>query len=352
VLLTYAVAAFGVVMLFSTTHLDHPVFYIKQIVWIVIGSVGLCATTLIDYHVYIRFSRQIYTVNLVLLALVLKFAAVNGAARWIRVAGFEFQPSESAKLLVILALGAFLVRHHESIQDPRTLFQSLGYVLVPALLIFKQPDLGTALVILSIWFSMVFMAGAKVQHLALLLVVGSLLFAGLWHSGKVISNYQKNRLLNYVHPETNTASTGYHVYRARIAIGSGGVWGKGLLKSTQVQGGYIPEKQTDFIFTDVGEELGFVGSVALTLLYGCLLLRGYVVVASAEDDLYGKLISTGIVTMIAFHVIVNIGMNIGILPVAGVPLPLVSSGGSNVLVTLASIGLLESVAVHRHRMLF
>jgi rod shape determining protein RodA len=352
-LLTYVLAIVGVVMIFSATHGDTGAFHKKQILWICLGTGGLIAAAMLDYHLYTRFARQLYVVNLLLLIVVLKFAhTVNGAGRWIRIAGFPFQPSESAKLIIVLTLGAFLARWHESIREVKTLLLSLGYVLVPALLILKQPDLGTALVLLAIWFGMVFMAGARLKHLAFLVCGSLLIFMGLWQSGKVIKEYQKARIMTLVSPASDTSKTGWHVMQARIAIGAGGVWGKGLLHGTAAQGHWVPEKQTDFIFTDIGEELGFVGTVTLTVLYGLLLLRGYFIIAAADEDLYGKLIASGIVAMLAFHIIVNVGMNIGILPVAGIPLPLISAGGSNMLMTLTCIGLLESVSIHRHQLMF
>lgn len=353
--LTYLLAALGVLVIYSATRGEPTPFHLKQIVWIVLGTGGLTAAAVVDYHLCARFARHLYLLNLALLALVILPRvghATNGAARWIKIGGFPFQPSEFAKLFVILTLAVFLSRRKEAIREGKTLLLSFLYVVVPALLIFKQPDLGTALVVLAIWFGMVYIAGARLRHLAAFLLAGVLLFAGVWHSGKFIKDYQKNRLIAFLNPDADPRETGYHVVQARIAIGSGGMWGKGLLRSTQVRGGYIPERQTDFIFTDVGEEFGFVGAVTLTLLFAFLLLRGTLIIAAAAEDLLGKLIATGIVTMLAFHVIVNIGMNIGIMPVAGVPLPLISAGGSNMILTLTCIGLLQSIALHRHQLRF
>ncbi|HEV2471670.1 MAG TPA: FtsW/RodA/SpoVE family cell cycle protein, partial [Chthonomonadales bacterium] len=191
-----------------------------------------------------------------------------------------------------------------------------------------------------------------IRHLAALVAIGGALFAAFWFSGRFIRSYQKQRLIAFVHPEADPKESGYHVIQARIAIGSGGLWGKGLFHSTQVRGGYIPERQTDFIFTDIGEELGFTGAATIALLYAGMLWRGWNIIALSDEDRLGKLIATGIVTMLAFHIVLNIGMNIGILPVAGVPLPLISSGGSNVILTLTCIGLLESVCIRRHRLQF
>ncbi|HLK60264.1 MAG TPA: rod shape-determining protein RodA, partial [Chthonomonadaceae bacterium] len=329
----------------------------KQILYIVVGSMSLVGVTLLDYHLYARFARHFYIANLILLLIVLKFAPnINGAARWINLAGFKFQPSEFAKVLVILALAAFLTKHHETIRELKTFLLSLLYILPPMALIFKQNDLGTALVVLAIWFGMVFMAGVRVRHLVGLIVIGSLLFTGLWMSGKVIKDYQKQRITTWLRsifdPEADKGKAGYHVYQARTAIGSGQFFGKGWLQGTMVHGGYIPERQTDFIYTTVGEEFGFIGCCVVLTLYAGILFRGIVIVASSDEDLYGKLIGSGVLAMFAFHVLINIGMNVGILPVTGVPLPLISAGGSNVIVTLTSIGLLESVSIHRHQLLF
>ncbi len=352
---TYLIAAIGVIVLFSATRGDTTPFYKKQVVWLILGTIPLVAAAYIDYHIYPRFTRHLYFLNLAALALVAfekrHTQIVKGAARWINIAGFQFQPSEFAKLFIIITLAVFLTRRHEQIKEVKTLLLSFLFVAVPIVLIFKQPDLGTALVLLAIWFGMVYMAGAKIVHLVGFVLIGALLFTGMWYSGR-LKEYQKQRLIVFINPEADPKEGGYHVLQARIAIGSGGIWGKGLGHSTQVRGGYIPEKQTDFIFTDVGEELGFVGSVLVTLLYAGFLLRGVLVIAAADEDVLGKLIATGIVTMFAFHVIVNIGMNVGILPVAGVPLPFFSYGGSNMIVALACVGLLQSVALHRHQLLF
>jgi rod shape determining protein RodA len=176
--------------------------------------------------------------------------------------------------------------------------------------------------------------------------------AGIYWNSGMMKEYQKARITNIFQAEQNKQGSGYHVTQAKIAIGSGGMWGKGLGKGTQVQGGFVPEEHTDFIFTVVGEELGFVGAVTVALLYVGLLLRGAMIVASAHEDTFGKLIATGIVSVIAFHVFVNISMNLGIFPVAGVPLLLLSYGGNNILVVLTSIGVLQSIVRHRHQLLF
>ena len=357
-LLVYLLACIGVLIIFSATRGDAAAtFHKKQIIWVILGTAGLALTSTLDYHLYTRVARHLYWINLVLLLLVkLKGHATNGAARWIRIGAFQFQPSEFAKLFIILTLGAYLARRHEEIKEFKTLALSFFYISVPTVLILRQPDLGTALVVIAIWFGMVYMAGARLKHLGAFFAAGLALFGLLLATGK-INKYQRDRLQTFQaqimgRESAGAKKEGYHVAQARIAIGSGGLWGKGFLHSTQVRGGYIPEKQTDFIFTTIGEELGFAGAFLITILYGGLLWRGTQIIAAADEDVLGKLIATGVVTMLAFHVIVNIGMNIGIVPVTGVPLPLISSGGSSMLLTLATIGLLQSIARHRHQLLF
>ncbi len=355
--LTYGLALFGVLIIYSVTHGDATPYHKRQLLWIVLGTVGLVAATLVDYHFYERFGRYIYGFNLVALTVVLKFAhGINGAARWINIAGFKFQPSEFAKLCVILTLAIFLTKHQETLHTPRTFLLSLLHIAVPMALIFKQPDLGTALVLLAIWCGMVFIAGAKIKHLLVLVMTGVLLFAMLWHTGKIIKGYQRQRLVTWwdqlTNPDADKSSKGYHVWQAHVAIGSGQMWGTGLMHGSLVRYGYVPEKQTDFIFSDIGEELGFVGTLILAILYGGLLWRGVQVIRAAEEDMLGKLIATGVVSMLAFHVVENIGMNIGIMPVAGVPLPFISAGGSNMLTLMACIGLLQSITRNRHQLLF
>jgi rod shape determining protein RodA len=346
--ITVLLCVFGEIILYTVTHGDKTPLYRKQIIWMALGAAGMIVATVVDFRIYARASRPLYIINLLLLAVVLVVShRINGASRWVRIAGFEFQPSETAKLLLTLVLADFLVKHRATIRTPRTLFQSLLLIGIPTLFIFKQPDLGTALVVVAIWAGMVYMAGAKSWHLVLLFITLLGLFVLLWATGKVIKQYQKQRIEVLLGMVNNSTGAGYHVTQARIAIGSGGFWGKGLMHASQVRGGYIPEKQTDFIFTAVGEQLGFVGAAGLLLLYALLFGRIASIVTVPEQDPYGLLIATGILTMIAFHVAVNIGMNVGILPVAGVPLPLVSAGGSNVLVTMYSIGLLQSIRVHR-----
>ena len=197
-ILTYGLAFFGVLIIYSVTYGDATPYHKRQLLWIILGTAGLVAASLVDYHLTSRSRCYIYGFNLISLAVVLKFAhGINGAARWINIAGFKFQPSEFAKLCVILTLAIFLSKHHDTIREPKTFLMSLLHIALPMALIFKQPDLGTALVLLAIWFGMVFMAGAKVKHLLVLVLTGVLLFTALWHTGKIIKGYQRQRLITW-----------------------------------------------------------------------------------------------------------------------------------------------------------
>ncbi len=354
-ILTYLIAAIGVMIVFSASYGQQGGFHKKQIIWIAIGTVGLIAAVWIDFHNYGRFAKHLYIVNLLALAIVgfTHFhSAKNGAARWIGIGPFQYQPSEFAKIIVILSLATFLKKNIATIKKPLTLVTSLALVAVPAWLVIKQPDLGTGLVLFAIWSGMVFVAGAELKHLLALLGAGAVMFSLLWYTGIWPKPFQRQRLLIFLGLREDPKKTGYHVTQARIAIGSGGIFGKGYLKSTQVQGGWVPERQTDFIFSDIGEELGFVGCLVIIGLYSALIWRGVRIIVRSDEDLAGKLTASGVVAMLAFHVIENIGMNVGVMPVAGVPLVLISYGGSSMIVTLFSIGLLESVALHRHQLTF
>ena len=350
----------GVLAIKSASHLNlHPLDFVrKQIVGVLLGGCAMIALARADYEVLLkRFARYLYPINLVLLLIVLNHHfgghESHGATRWISLGPFQLQPSEFAKVILICTLALFLSTHVETIGEPRTLLKSLVHVGVPMLLIAKQPDLGTALVLLAIWLGMTAMAGARPLHLALVLLAGAVLFAGIWNfnPGHVLKDYQKNRLQVFLNPDADPRDTGYHLRQSEIAIGSGGIGGEGYGRGTQSNGRFIPEQHTDFIFTIAGEEGGFVFCVCLLALYLLLLERGVAVMADCEDTL-GRLLAAGVLSLLTFHVVVNVGMTMGIMPVVGVPLPFFSYGLSSLLVNLAAVGLLLSVAARKHRVMF
>jgi rod shape determining protein RodA len=350
-LFVVVIVGIGIATLFSATQGSPNRFYQKQVIWAIVGLVALVASASVDYARLPRFSAWFYAINIFLLLVVMfTSTSIKGAQRWINLGFFQMQPSELAKLFVVICLASFLQRRQEQIRELPTLLLSLAYVGLPWLLIFKQPDLGTSLVVLAIWFGMTYIAGARTKHLLAIVAIGAGLFAGMWHFN-ILKQYQKDRLQVFINPSVDPKDAGYHVIQSRIAVGSGQVWGKGIGQGSQAHGRFIPENHSDFIFTVIGEEGGFLASTLLVALYGGMLFRGAMVMAQAEDTL-GKLLATGIVSMFAFHVVVNLGMTIGIMPITGVPLPLVSYGGSSLILNMLAVGLLLSIGMRRHRLVF
>jgi rod shape determining protein RodA len=308
-----------------------------------------------DYANLTRYAGFIYWGNIALLIIVLAFSPdVKGAARWIKLPipgmDFKLQPSEFAKICIILTLASYVAKQGPRIVEFKTLMKTLAHVLLPVALIMKQPDLGTSLVFVAIWAGVVFLAGAKLRHLGALALAGAALFAIAWY-GNILHDYQKDRVLIFLGLKQDPQGKGYHVLQSLTAIGGGQVMGQGLGRGIQTNGNFIPENHTDFIFTVVGEETGFVGACVVLSVYALLIWRGLATVATSEDQL-GRLIAGGVVTLFTFHVGVNIGMTIGIMPVVGVPLPLMSYGGSAAWANLTAIGLLLSVSMRRHKLMF
>ncbi|MGQ9778787.1 MAG: rod shape-determining protein RodA [Bacillota bacterium] len=351
---------FGLAMVYSATHTsqrDSLLTVKKQLVGVALGFLGMALIVLVDYHVSERFHLLIYFGNLLVLAAVLFLGKeVHGARSWFGFGPFGFQPSEFAKVAVIITLARHLDKK-ESLSIFWDLFGPLLHVGAPLLLILLQPDLGTALVFVFITFSMLYMAGAKGRHLALLggvplLVFIALIFGHLRYGFPLpLKEYQIKRLTSFIDPTRDAQGAGYNLLQAMIAIGSGRFLGKGYLRGTQGRLGYVPEHQTDFIFTIVGEELGFLGSFILLALFFTLIWRGLRVAYQAKDR-YGRLLATGVVAMFLFHVMENIGMNLGIMPITGIPLPFISAGASSMTASLWAVGILENVWARRQKIMF
>lgn len=348
---TLALLAFGVVMVLSATLQENaadPHFYLKrQLTWGLIGIVAMTVVALVDYH---RWRTHIITLyGLIVLALLTVFlfpASALGAQRWILVGPLYIQPSELAKLIIIIALAAFLAERKGEL-GPRDV--AIGFLILapPLILILRQPDLGTALVLLAILMGMLLMAGIKVQHLAALVMVG--VVAGtLAINFHLLHDYQIDRLLVFVNPDIDPQGAGYSLFQSKIAIGSGSLFGKGVFSGTQTNLGFIPTRFTDFIFAVVGERLGFVGAAGLLLLYLLMISRAIAIAALARN-LMGTLLAVGIASMWIFQVLVNAGMTIGIMPITGIPLPFLSYGGSSLVANLVAAGLLLNIYAFRFR---
>jgi rod shape determining protein RodA len=339
---TGALAVYGIVVLVSATHgsADAGAFLRARLLHLGLGIAALVAMAAIDYRRLAAPWPAIYGGTLVLLASVLVLGEARlGAQRWIVLGPFGgFQPSEAAKLAIVITLA----RHLDPVKTVRRLRELAPYVLhvgIPMLLIVRQPDLGTALVLGAILLSMLYIAGARLRVLAGLAAAALAAAPFAWH---ILHDYQRRRLVAFLDPAADPLGAGYALIQSRIAVGSGQLLGKGLFAGTQNLLRFIPEQHTDFIFTVVGEELGLVGATVLLALYLIWLWRALEIAAGARDRL-GALVATGIATMIAFHVIINIGMTIGLMPVTGIPLPLMSHGGSSLLTTFAAVGLLLSI---------
>jgi rod shape determining protein RodA len=328
---------------------------LRQAAYFGIGLVLMVYVASRDYSQAPRIAPFLYVLNLLLLVAVLLFSPeVKGAARWIRLPipgmDFKLQPSEFAKVAIILTLSSYVASLGERIRELPKLLLTLVHVGIPALLIMKQPDLGTSLVFLAIWTGIVFLGGARWQHLVGLFVVATALFTVMWEAN-ILHDYQKDRVRTFLNPASDPLGKGYHTLQSQTAIGGGQVLGQGLYRGIQTNLHFIPENHTDFIFTVIGEETGFVGACLLLAVYGLLFYRGIVTILECEDQL-GRLIAGGVVTLFAFHLMVNMGMTTGIMPVVGVPLPLVSFGGSAAWANLIAVGLLLGIHMRRHKILF
>jgi|DewCreStandDraft_5_1066085.scaffolds.fasta_scaffold00030_186 rod shape determining protein RodA len=346
-LATLALGVFGVAMIYSATSatsglgLNSPA--VRQGLMLLAGLAVMALATFIDYRIYGALAGPLYVLTLALLAVVLVAGrGALGAQRWLQIGPLDFQPSEFGKLLFVLVLAKYLADREQHITQWRTFLLSIALAGVPMVLIYRQPDLGTTMVFAFIWLSMVAMAGARPLHL-LATGVTALAAAPLaWH---LLHGYMRGRLLIFLDPQRDPLGAGYNIIQSRISVGSGGLWGKGFLQGSQTQLNYLRVRHTDFIFSVVAEELGFVGSMALLGLYLVLLGRCLRVISIARDA-YGRLVATGISAMLFFQIFVNVGMNVGLMPVTGIPLPLVSYGRSSFLTILIGLGILQSILVN------
>ena len=360
--LTFLVAvltlvAVGLVADYSATYSmgggRHGLFY-KQIFWILSGFCLLAVTVTVDYRKLERWGYVFYGITLALLAAVLVMGRTGmGAQRWLPLGPFSFQPSEIAKLFLIITLAKYFSEDHTTNGHTlRQLVKPFLLVAVPVLLVVKQPDLGTGLMLLFIFTAMVIAAGIKFKSFIYLVATAALSAPLAWQVfWKHLKDYQKKRLLVFVDPESDPSGAGYHIIQSKIAVGSGMVTGKGYLHGTQSQLSFLPERHTDFIFSVISEEWGFIGSMVVLLIFIFIIMWGLETANKAKDR-FGALVAVGSISMIFFHVFINIGMTIGLMPVVGVPLPLVSYGGTSALTTLMALGLLLNINMRRFQLFY
>lgn len=385
--LVVGLTLFGGLMIYST-ELDEGLSYGLQH-W-TLGGIGLVIALVLArwrYELLLQWHWVVYALtNLSLVAVMAIGISAKGAQRWLTVGGFNIQPSEFAKLGLIITLAALL--HERPASTLRAVFRALAITAVPWALVFLQPDLGTSLAFGAITLGMLYWGNANPGWLVLMVspLVSAILFniylpgwifwavamgviawftlpvpvllapvalVGNFASGELggllwglLKDYQKDRLILFLHPEKDPLGGGYHLIQSRIAIGGGELWGRGLFEGTQTQLNFIPEQHTDFIFSAVGEELGFIGSIGILIVFWLICLRLVTVAMQAKEN-FGSLLAIGVLTMIAFQVVINISMTIGLAPITGIPLPWMSYGRSALLTNFIAIGLVESVANHR-----
>lgn len=338
---TLLLSAYGIFAVYVAGTADRETYAINQSIGFAVGLAGAVPLALIDYRFWQRLIKPIYLlVLLMLIAVLVVGVAAGGAQRWIDVGPVQVQPSEFAKLMMVIVLAGYFAGR--SVGDTGVFVRSLGVVGVPALLVFLQPDLGTALVLGAIFVVMAYVGGARLWQLGAL-GAGGVLAAVLALRFRLLEEYQIARLTAFLDPES-AGAIGYQVTQSKMAIGSGGLTGKGLDATTLANLGFLPEDHTDFIFANLAELVGFAGSFLLLLLFFLLIWR-ILHIATISRDRFGVLISVGVATIFLFHVFVNVGMTMGIMPVTGIPLPFISYGRSSLVVSVLSLGLLQSVAM-------
>jgi len=345
IFLVLALCLLGLLVIYSTTHTEiineeTIQFTKRQLLYILVGLFLCFIVATIDYHQLEKIAIPIYILSIIMLVYVLLFGKTTGGARrWINVAGFDFQPSEFAKIALIIFLADFLSRQKDKLSNFLYFLLPFLFTGVLMLLITKQPDLGTAIVFLAIVLFMIYVAGIEWKYILMisLLLVAS--FPVLW---SFLKDYQRKRIIFFLNPDLDPLGAGYNIIQSKVAIGSGGLLGQGLFSGIQSQLKFLPAQHTDFVFAVIGEELGFLGALLLLSLFILLLWKG-IKIAQEAPDLLGTFLATGVVAFMFFHIFINIGMVMGLVPATGLPLPFISYGGTFMITNFIGIGLLLNI---------
>ena len=318
----------------------------KQIISIGIGLVLMFFLAFFDYRMLSFYSTKLYFITLFLLSVVIFMGTtIHGTTGWIGFYAFHIQPVEIAKLVVIIFLASFLSKKKTQFSIAVRIIVSIVLVFIPIFLIMKQPDFGSASVVIVSWAVLLFFSGLNKKNLLILIMVGIVSVSSSW---VFLKTYQKERIINFVKPRQDPTGSGYNALQAIIAVGSGRIWGKGLGYGSQSQLNFLPEKRTDFIFAVIAEELGFFGVATVFVLFGVIFWRMKEIARLASDN-FGYLMAVGIITTLFFQLLINVGMNLGIMPVVGLPLPFLSYGGSSMVMTLSAVGIMQSIYRRRIR---
>ncbi|HTJ30137.1 MAG TPA: rod shape-determining protein RodA [Acidobacteriaceae bacterium] len=347
--LVVALCTISVFEIYSATHLTpkYHGFHLKQMYWILGGLFAMAVMSKIDYHKLLDVAWYLYAFFLLLLlAVKLVGHRALGGKRWLKVGPVLFQPSEWFKLVLIVLVARYFANLGGQNLTWKDIFKAIGLVGLPMLLVLMQPDLGTTLTYSPILLAGLFLGGINWRQAAILGTVGLVAVVGVWSSGKILKPYQKARLTSFTNPDLDPKGSGYQVKQSEIAVGSGGVWGKGAQQGSQTQGAFLPIPHADFIFAAFSEEHGFVGALLVLLLYFVILMR-LIQNAQTAADMPGTLLVMGVVAVLTFQIAVNVGMVIGFMPVTGIPLPLMSYGGSSVLFTFLALGVVMNVRMSR-----
>ncbi len=336
---------FGLVTILSTSYSASGVDLLnfkKQTVFAIIGVVLAASVSFLDYRALKNYTGMLYVFACLLLTAVLFLGSLKrGTVGWFDFGFFSFQPSEFVKVVIIIILAKYLSNKVSNLTWKNIVVSGI-YVFVPSLLIALQPDLGTSLTLVFVWFLMLAVSGMNRKHIVIILLLGLVSFAGSWFF--VLKEYQKDRIISFINPQSDPLGAGYNVIQSIIAIGSGNIWGKGLGHGSQSQLNFLPEKHTDFVFAVIAEEMGFIGVLFVLGLFGVVFHRLFKI-ALETDDNFGKLLVLGTSFILIFHIVINVGMNTGIMPVMGIPLPFISYGGSSLISFLTMIGIVESVYI-------
>jgi rod shape determining protein RodA len=346
------ITAFGIMNIYSVSYLKLGFYYARlQIIWLVMGLVVAYFLMVFDYFVIARYAKIVYWAGVALLLFNdVTSRAVKGAASWIRIGNRAIEPGEFVKIGIILILATKLEEMEGDVNNSKNFFKLSGYALIPIILIVIQPNIGMALICFFIALGMFFISGLNLK-----IIIGG--FLGLipitliiWFSG-IMKEYQKQRILSFLNPQAYQQGAGFQTMQSIIGIGAGGLLGSGFLKGVQASGGFIPEIHTDFIFSAVGEEWGLIGAIVLLIFYGILIYR-MIKLAKESKDITGRLICVGTASAFLFSILQNIGMTIGIMPVAGITLPFMSYGGSSILANFISLGLVLNVSMRKNKINF
>ena len=334
----------GLIVILSTSYssvgIDFANFN-KQLYFAILGIVVMIFVSSADYRALKNYTGIFYLLAcFILLAVLLYGSLIRGTSSWFSFGMFNIQPSEFVKIIIIIVMAKYLSTEKNQKNDIKKMFVSGIYIILPVLLIILQPDFGSAMVILVIWFSMLIISG--LNKYSIYLIILSTIIVSVLSWSFFLEDYQKNRIVTFVNPQVDLQGAGYNVNQSIIAIGSGQIWGKGLGHGSQSQLNFLPEKHTDFIFAVIAEELGFIGVLIVMIIFAILFYRIFKIIDEVQDN-FGKLLVIGVAILLAFHILINIGMNMGIMPVTGIPLPFISYGGSSLFTFLIGIGIIQSV---------